>query len=319
MRKLLPVIVLLHAAVASAQITITDEVVSDPLRPRALPMTLAQPAVSLAKDRAGFAIAGVRANGAADPLDRIYVARLDANGQSTGVRAIAPFGTSPTPHQGSPSLAAMPGGKGFVLASVALDRAVPAALPTRARPIYCLLDAALTPSVPVALYPPLPTIAPAIARTKGDTTWISAVGQLWTVKNGAAAGPLNSIAASDMVVGTDWPQVIGGRTLTVSGLTCRCGSGFCPTSCLVPNPSRFILDFASILTTSMTKTFDFPSELRPAIGRDGRGGRGGLRGASAACPRRFHRLHRAQAASARPRPLRRRLRRQPPRRRSRRR
>src|ERR1051326_7904105 len=95
MRKLLPVIVLLHAAVASAQITITDEVVSDPLRPRALPMTLAQPAVSLAKDHAGVAIAWVMGNGAADPLDRIYVARLDANGHSTGVRALPPVGGGP--------------------------------------------------------------------------------------------------------------------------------------------------------------------------------------------------------------------------------
>lgn len=209
MRSVVFALALLHAVAAAAQVTVGDEIVSDPLRSRILPLSLAQPAVSIARDRTGVAIAWTMGNGAADAADRIYVARLDAAGHAATVHEIPLSESGKTLHQVSPSLAPSADGDGFVLGWLELEQTVPAGIPTRARPLFCRLDAALTPSAPVVLYPPLPSIAPPLVRTKGDTTWIASDTLIWTLKNGALSGALTGIAASDMTIGTDLPQLIG--------------------------------------------------------------------------------------------------------------
>jgi hypothetical protein len=275
MRLVFFALVFLSAVAAAAQVTVGEEIVSDPLRGRVLPVSLAQPAVSIARDRTGVAIAWTMGNGAADAADRIYVARLHAAGHAATVHEIPLSESGKTLHQVSPSLAPSPDGSGFVLGWLELEQTVPAGIPARARPLFCRLDAALMPSAPVVLYPPLPSIAPPLVRTKGDTTWIASDALLWTLKDAALSGPLTGIAASDMTIGTDLPQLIGSHAITSNAFTCRqapgCLSFFvCLNACKIPVPPLFALDYFSIYTTSVSKTFSFASEAQPAIASNGR-------------------------------------------------
>ena len=268
MRLVLFALAFFSAVAAAAQVTVGDEIVSDPLRSRVLPLSLAQPAVSIARDRTGVAIAWTMGNGAADAADRIYVARLDASGHAATVHEIPLSESGKTLYQISPSLAPSPDGNGFVLAWLELEQIVPAGIPTRARPLFCRLDAALTPSAPVVLYPPLPSIAPPLVRTKGDTTWIASDTLLWTLRDGTLSGPLTGIAASDMTIGTDLPQLTGGHSVKSTKFSCP-GCGWCIESCRTYDPPSFSLDFVSLLTTSVSKTFSFASDAQPAIASNG--------------------------------------------------
>jgi hypothetical protein len=276
MRRALFALVLCHAVAASAQITVSDEVVSDPLRIRLAPLTVAAPAVSVAQDRAGIAVAWAMANSSAsDAVDRVYVARLGANGQAGAVREMPLSAPSATTHAAYPALAAAPDGSGFVLAWLEVDPF----LPVRARAVYCRLDAALAPSTPTVLFPAVAPTSPPLVRTKGGTTWIAVVGGLWTLsKDGALSGPLGSIAASDMTIGTDVPQLVGGHTVKSTSYTCKAGcaigggpfNGFCPDTCRIPGENSYALDFLSLFTTTASTTFNFATDAQPAIASDGR-------------------------------------------------
>jgi hypothetical protein len=277
MRRVVFAFALLHSVAAFAQVNVGDEVVSDPLRVRLEPLFIAAPAVSIAKDRTGAAVAWTMSDGASPSAsDRVYVARLGGDGQAAGaVREIPLSPAASLTHAAYPSIATAPDGNGFVLAWLEIDQFVS----TRARTAYCRLDAALTPSTPVVLFPPVAATSPPLVRTKGETTWISAVGFLWTLsKNGTVSGPLTGIAASDMTIGTDLPQLVGSHGIRSTSFTCKAGcavgggpfNGFCPDYCRIFGPDNFALDFVALLTTSMSKTFSFASDAQPAIASNGR-------------------------------------------------
>src|SRR5436190_1998225 len=75
-------------------------------------------------------------------------------------------------HEVYPSLAAAPDGNGFIATWLEVDPSNP----MTARAVFSRLDAALTPSAPTTLYPPLLQNAPTVARTKNGKSWISAGG-----------------------------------------------------------------------------------------------------------------------------------------------
>ena len=263
---------LLLAATASAQITIGEEIVSGPLPTQFVPASLAAPAVALAKDRTGIAIAWTMANGAAN---RVYVTRIDENGNGGGVTREMPLASAtPQTHEIYPSLAAAPDGNGFIAAWLELDPANPMTV----RAVFSRVDAALTPSALTTLYPPLLAIAPTVARTKNDKSWISAGGFVWSL-DGTLEGPLGGSVASDMTVATDVPQLVGSHVeqdhdyygcSPAPGCLVTQGpfKGFCYPSCRI-YPYHYALDFTSLNGAHVTKTFDFTSDAQPAIASNG--------------------------------------------------
>ena len=273
MRRLVFALVLLYAVAAVAQVTVGEEIVSDPLQSRvAPPLPLAAPAVSLARDRSGIAIAWTMADGAAD---RLYVARLDDAGHVAGtVREMPLASVAAQAHQVYPSLAAAPDGNGFIAAWLEIDPSTP----MTARAVFARLDAALTPSAPTTLYPPLLPIAPMVVRTKNSKSWISAGGFLWSL-DGTLEGPIAGLVASDMTIAADAPQLVGSHPeqdktyYTCSPAPgCLVGQGpfkgFCYPSCRI-YPFRYALDFVSLNGPHVSKTFDFLSDAQPAIASNG--------------------------------------------------
>jgi len=276
MRHAVFALVLCHAVAACAQIIVSPEVVSDPLRTRLAPLTVAAPAVSLAQDRVGVAVAWTMANSSAsDATDRVYVARLGATGQAEVVHEMPISASSTaTTHAAYPALAAAPDGNGFVLAWLEVDQFMPG----RARPVYCRLDAALTPSALTVLFPAVASSAPPLVRTKGDATWISVIGFLWKLsKDGTLSDSLSGIVASDMTIGTDVPQQVGSHAVKSTSFTCKAGcaagggpfNGFCPDNCRIPSPFGYALDFLALFTTISSATFNFASDAQPSIASNG--------------------------------------------------
>ena len=253
MRTAVFTLVLFPLAVAAAAQNISNEVVSDPLQPNLAPLNLAVPAVSLAKDRHGPAIAWTM--GAAAGVDRIYVARLDGGGHLAGVpREIPPSISKSATHEAYPALAPAPDGEGFVLAWTDIDHDVAVT-----RTVVARLDANLESSTPqwVTGGNSLPT-APPIVRTKGDTTWIAVSGFVWTFSNdGKLSTPLLGIAASDMTIGLNLPQVIGGR---------RVRNTF---GCFPNCRDTYSVDFVSLFTVTKFNMQSFLSDIQPAIDSSG--------------------------------------------------
>jgi hypothetical protein len=270
-RAILALALLLIAAAASAQVLVGDEIVSDPLRPRLAPvLPLAAPAVSLAKDRTGIAIAWTMANGSGSG-DRVYVARLDEEGHVAGVAREMPTGQT---HQIYPSIAAAPDGNGFVVAWLEIDGANPSA----ARAVFSRLDAALTPSTPVILFPsPLPN-TPAVVRTSNAKTWISAGGFLWTIDAGGALdGPFGGlVVARDMTIAGGVPHLAGSRPVKSSSYTCQPGcavpggpfNGYCRDDCRNYGTDTEI-DFAAPPAVTVSKTVHYVTDAQPALASNG--------------------------------------------------
>ena len=99
-----------------------------------------------------------------------------------------------------PSLAAAPGGDGFIVvwlevhpANVALNQSA-----------YCRLDGGLNPSSPALLAAPLyPITSPPMVRSGKTTTWITSQNTAWQVRGDGTLGlPLDAgvAAATDMTV-----------------------------------------------------------------------------------------------------------------------
>ncbi|HEV2720964.1 MAG TPA: hypothetical protein VG323_13160 [Thermoanaerobaculia bacterium] len=270
MRRLLFAAALLSASAVNAQV-LSDEIVSTPLRARLVPASIAAPAVTVAKDDSGVAIAWTMSNGAG--ADRIYVTRLNDAAQAESVREIPLSTAAVTVHETSPSLAASADGKGFVLAWLEIDPA----MPKFARSLFCRLDAALTPSAPTVLLDPVLSAWPALARTKGDTTWISAGGFVWPLKDGKLGTALAGIGSSDMTVSTDAPQLVGGHGVKSTSYTCVPGCavvggpfrGYCRPDCQIFGPDDTALDFTALFAVSSSTTFQFYSDAKPAIASNG--------------------------------------------------
>jgi len=269
MRKLLLAFLLFQAVDAFAQ-TVGAEIASGPLPFTNLPSFLPAPAIAMAKDRTSVAIAWLMPGAIGD---RISVVRLDATGHFTGQVQTIPA-SADFLYVTAPSIAAAPRGDGFTLAW--LETSVSASSVTRAA--YCRLDRDLKPSTPaVLMIVPSASTGPAIVRS-GKTTWISAGSLVSELRDdGSPGAQLDAgMAATDMTVATDFPQVVGLRHISSNTFICRPDPGcvvggfpkFCV--CLVPAVRASALLFTSLYSISSSKTFDFDSDAAPAIGSSGR-------------------------------------------------
>jgi hypothetical protein len=140
--------------------------------------------------------------------------------------------------------------------------------------VYCRLDRDLKPSTLSLLsIVPSGSTGPALVRT-GKTTWISAASAAWQLHDDGSLGEQldAGMAATDMTVATDFPQIVGLRHVPTTGTTC-------PVACRVPrwfclcsgSPiMNASLQFASLYSITVAKEFAFDSDAAPAVGSDGR-------------------------------------------------
>jgi len=267
MRKLLLAVLLFQAFDAIGQ-SVSAEILSGPLPFTNLGAFLPAPAVAMAKDRTGAAIAWLM------PIalgDRISVVRLDVTGHFTGQVQTIPTASSELVYVVAPSIAAVPRGDGFTLAWLEIV----STSPPLTRAVYCRLDRDLKPSTPATLLDiRQPVTAPAIVRS-GKTTWISAGSSAWELRDdGSLSEPLNAgMATTDMTVATDVPQIVALGHVT-GPLTCAppcfiSGHGaICP--CQLIRTTTSSLQFTSLYSVTTSKVFDFDSDAAPAIRSDGR-------------------------------------------------
>ena len=266
MRQILFAILLFQTA-AFAQPTISSEISSGPLPLPTFTSLLPAPAVAMARDRTGVAIAWQM--GGPDG-DRIDVVRLDETGHFKGQVQTMPATSSDFIYALAPSIAAAPDGDGFTLAWLE----IPAATVPVTRAVYCRLDRELKPSPPaILLVTPQP--APAIVRS-GKRTWISAGAQAWELRDdGSLSAPLNAgMTATDMTVATDFPQIVALGRDVVTGRVCPLGCGGRGWICRCPfEPITIIrnsLQFTSLYSLTASKQLDFPTDASPAVGSNGR-------------------------------------------------
>ncbi|HEX3067957.1 MAG TPA: hypothetical protein VHX14_05235 [Thermoanaerobaculia bacterium] len=268
MNKVILSLLLLQTVTAFAQPTISAEISSGSLPLTNVTPFLPAPAVAMAKDRTGVAIAWLMPGSIGD---RISVVRLDVTAHFTGQVQTIPTGSFEPVYVVGPSLAAAPRGDGFTLAWLEIVSISPPV--TRAA--YCQLDRDLKPSKPaVLLEMPQPATAPAIVRS-GKTTWISDGGFAWELRNdGSLSAPLNAgMTASDMTVATDFPQIVALGHFTkgfVCPLACAVNARISHCDCpLVPVTSAS-LQFTSLYSITASKIFDFETDAAPAVGSNGR-------------------------------------------------
>ena len=270
MRKVLLAFLLFQAVDAFAQPSVSAEIDSGPLPSTFLAPFLPAPAVAMAKDRTGIAVAWLMPGTLGD---RISVVRLDATGHFAGpvqtIPTVPTASTNPV-HVVAPSLAAAPRGDGFTLAWVEIS----STNPSIAQAAYCRLDRDLKPSTPASLLGIWqPVTAPAIVRS-GKTTWITAAASAWELRDdGSLSEPLNAgMNATDMTVATDFPQIValgqlpGPLTCPVS---CRLPRTFCLCP-LVPTTGVNTLQFTSLYSVTASTVLDYDTDAAPAIHGDGR-------------------------------------------------
>ena len=267
MRRAVFALLVLCSAAATAQVTISDEVLSDPLTRRLAPLNFGAPAVALAQDRTGVAVVWSMAN--ASGADRIYVARLDAAGHATGDVRVMPITLkSFFVHATYPSIAAAPGGDGFLLGWQEMDPSIP----TRALSLFAKLDAALTPATPTSLsVVPILTAAPVLVRSQGDVAWVTVNNSVWSIQRDGTlgAGPLTTTLASDMVIAMGYPDTVGNRSAPTAGSTCPPGCApLCNSSCRIFGVSSSLI-FTALFSTSQSKSFTNGNDSQPAIGSNG--------------------------------------------------
>jgi hypothetical protein len=225
------------------------------------PMTLAAPAVSLARDGHGVAMAWSMPDAGGVP--RIHVARLDGRGNPGAIRELPVYLNNESTAALYPSISRRTGADGFLVTWIEHRG-------TRSRVAYALLDAALAPNAP-ELLPGVGISAPPLAGA-GDAMWIAAEFNLWQIDaNGAASGPVNGVwPASDMTVTTGLPRTVSAYR-EGPGYHCTCmavpwSGGVCAASCRVPvYPLRLVLPNQA----ANTRTFSFWTEAYPAIETDG--------------------------------------------------
>lgn len=272
MKELLLSILLLRTIAPFAQPVISPEVASDPLPGRASVKSFAIPAIAMARDRKGLAIAWT-AQGS-DGQDQIAVVRLDGSAHFAGPVHMMPTASQTSVNSADPSIAVAPGGEGFVL--VWIER------PTNGSVVaYCRLDADLNPSAPVIVPSRngFSLTSPPIVRS-GKTTWLTADTWVWQIReDGSLSGPLDGgIQGSDMAVTTDLPQLVSGITGTSDTFICReepgCKvgggpfRGYCYPNCR-NNWYFYGLSFTAIYTASAATTSVFKTDTKPAIRSNG--------------------------------------------------
>jgi hypothetical protein len=266
-RKLLLAFLLFQAVDAFSQ-TISAEIESGPLPSTNLVSSLLPaPAIAMANDRNGVAIAWLMPVG---NVDRISVVRLDSTGHFTGQVQTIPTASPDALYVVAPSIAAAPHGDGFTLAWLEISPTVP----TTTRAAYCRLDRDVKPSTPtVLMVRTQPVTAPAIVRS-AKTTWITAGAVAWELRDdGSLNAQLNAgMNATDMTVATDFPQIVALAHVT-GPLTCPLACRQAHTFCLcppVPTPDTASLQFTSLYSVTASKNFEFDTDAAPAIRGDGR-------------------------------------------------
>jgi len=232
---------------------------------------LASPAVALAADNQGVAGAWV-------DQGRIYVTRVDAQGNVLGPAREMPFSSAKRPLEAScPSMAKSPSGSGFTLAWLEESQ-------DDVRAIYTRLDAELTPEPPKVLTRmSASTLQSPVVVRSGASTWITANNLVWQLRADASLDvPLQSaLPASDMVANAPWPRLVGAtKTVTIhrcsSNPSCSASSGpfrgYCYPypGCRIDIEAGYALQFMAIYTTFQSVPFTFESEAQPAIASDGR-------------------------------------------------
>lgn len=270
---LLLVCVLVPALAFAVQPAISPEIVSAPLRARVVFADVAAPAVAMARDRQGVAIAWTMQG--AKRTDMVYVARLNRAGNIAGAVVEVPTTAANGDVNATyPSIAVSPTGTGF---TVAWTELYVGAQSRPSRVMYCRLDASLKPSTPRAL-----TLvshqAPAIVRS-GKATWIASGNSVWPIhENGTAAQPLNAgTPVSDMVANADFPRLISAQRIT-NGFTCLAQpgcmgfgwpwAGVCYEQCRIYDYS-LALQFVSLNAESTRTTFPFNTLAQPAMTSNG--------------------------------------------------
>ena len=252
-----------------AQPFIGPEILSQPLASRNEAVSLAVPAIAMAKDRQSVAIAWAMRNAAG--AERIHVVRLDATGRARGEVMEAPLSLPGDDIDAiSPSIAVSESGRGFTLAWTEV--------PSRSsfisvRSVFCRLDGDLKPSSPNVLMT-LPFVSPTIARS-GKAAWLTSGGFVRRLRaDGSLEGLLDvGVPASDMVATDPFPQVVSSNKIQ-GDFTCMpqqgCKvsggpfNGFCFDRCRIYQYS-YGLHYVALYTFSTVKTFAFDSDAQPAV------------------------------------------------------
>ncbi|MCU1348885.1 MAG: hypothetical protein JWO56_1915 [Acidobacteria bacterium] len=273
MVRLILLLALFPTAAAVAQPFVGNEVLSDPLPRLASPLVSAAPAVALARDKTGAAIAWLMPSGG---FDHVHVARLDATGHVTGsVHVLATL--DPDVDAAGPSMAALPGGHGFTVAWSERPSGTMSMVAAFSR-----LDAALNAAAPQLL---TRTSEAPVVRS-GDSTWIAAGSYVFSFDaDGARTGLFYGPSASDMTLTGNLPQIVNGVKVTTNGsftcpVTLHCGPvaggpfhGACPEQCRVYDNITYtsLMQFQALYSTTAAQSFPFNTEAKPAIGSDGNG------------------------------------------------
>ena len=270
----LSALLLLPAFAVFGQPVVGPEVLSSALSPAFISQSFAAPAVAMARDRSGVAIAWMMSNAAG--ATRVYVARLDLTAHATGETLEIPAASTATGVAASyPSLAPSLTGDGFTLAWMESWDRSEQPLVTTVQAVYCQLDAALQPTPPVVFFAAPTVAAPAIVRSGRSRSWITVDGiVLEVLSNGSLQTPqAGGDAASDMTVATDFPQLISGRSTTTF---VSCGSQpFCENTRWSCDPrcqifqSSYLMKFTALYTARSTTDLGFLSDAQPALNADG--------------------------------------------------
>ena len=263
--------VLLSTGLLAAQPTIGTEVVSDVLENRNELLSVTGPAVAMARDRQGLAMAWTMRHGG---TNRIYVARLAEDGRISGPIIEIPGALTEASDAYLPSVAASPTGSGFLLAWLEASVAPNGGW---TRVVYSVLDGELRPSSPKVLtLVQLTSGAPVIARS-GKAAWVAAGGVVWQIlPDGSAARPIDAgLPAADMTGVGDFPKLVAGARVSKSW-TCSDAPGcrvhsplyLCYESCRIYQYA-YELHYVALYTASGKVTFPFDSDAQPAVQSDG--------------------------------------------------
>lgn len=272
MRSVAVVVLLFVSGIAMAQPVIEPEVVSGRLASSLVPPPFAAPAVAMARDRIGVAIAWSMP---VDGFERVFVTRLDASAHAIGTTRVV---SSPLDVDAfAPSIAAAASGDGFVLTWLESSR-----MPLRSIARYSRLDASLVQSAPAELT--LVSTSPSLVRTGDGGTWLTAGGLLWPLDdNGALSGGFDAgFAASDMTVAAT-PQLVSARSVVTSTdlaclqpVDCAAAGGsptpsFCRQNpgCAIPKRATR-LNFLALFQSSQTLDLGYVSDNGAAIESNGR-------------------------------------------------
>ena len=264
MRLLIVALLSLSSVAVSAQPFVGDEILSDALRPSNAVLSGVAPAVSLAQDLQGVAMAWTARNAAGANV--LHVARLDLAGRIVAPAAAIPAATAEDVEAYWPSIAVAPDRMGFTLAWVEFLRKP---LTDSASAVYCRLDADLKPSARrvLATMQATKVTAPAIVRS-GRATWISFDGAVREIgADGSLGANLDAgVPVSDMLATSDFPKVVGQANRSVNNC------GYIPWLGYFPGCFTNLRDlrFVSLQTGLATRRLGLRTDVWPVIQSDGR-------------------------------------------------